>query len=94
MQQQLLAHNTPVTQPETNNVFRFSLTVQITEILELRGGRKKKLFFSSEKLRNSETPPPPSSSLEGPVFSDKEILESARPPPPFGEKFRNILSFL
>ena len=45
----------------------------------IRGGIKKTVFFrkNSEILR----PPPPSSSLEAPVFSDKEILELARPPP-------------
>ena len=46
----------------------------------VRGGIKKKLFFFG-KTPKFRDPPPPSSSLGGPVFSDKEILESARPPP-------------
>ena len=55
-------------------------------IATIRGGINKKKLIFSEKLRNPETPPPPSSSLEAPVFCDKEILELARLPPPFWQK--------
>ena len=53
-----------------------------------KGRHKKKLFFFQ---KNSEILRP--AIRNGRVFSDKEISELARPPPPFGEKFRNILSF-
>ena len=59
-----------------------------------KGRHKKKMFFFFRKTPKFWDPHPPSSSnSEAPVFSDKEISELARPTPPFGEKFRNILSF-
>ena len=63
-----------------NSEISLSEKTGASELLRGEGGsqnfgvflKKKNCFFSSE---NPETPPTPSSSLEGPVFSEKEILK-------------------
>ena len=62
-----------------------------SEGLTMGRHQQKKTDFFSEKLQNSETPRP--LPAWRPQFFLIRKFWNWRDPPPFGEKFRNILSF-
>ena len=70
---------------------RFSLGGQFSPLGE---ASKKKLFFFFQKNSEILRPPPPLSAIRKPQFFLIRKFRNWRDPPPFGEKFRNILSFL